>query len=239
MGLWSKIKRAAKRVANIVKAAVRALVKVLVVEVLQRIINIVLLPIGYLVTKKMRVNIVILHEPGMPPLISTQDAEASFQRAVALYKDKFDVRLVGYGKPYIAALKEDAPHDALNPECSGSGIWEHEMGEAGSFYASHLAGWNVIPISFTYPITVFVVANVTHHGASWQGCSFGPLTDYVVLTPTAMNQDTTLAHEIGHACGLLDRDNPANFMKHTAPRGTAVTGWQRFVVRTSRHVNFY
>ena len=78
---------------------------------------------------------------------------------------------------------------------AASGI---EFGEAGDYYAKLLAGWNVIPISLTFPITVFVVRNLNA-----LGCSMNVLGDYVIVDREGLETDhITLAHEIGHACGL-------------------------------------
>jgi hypothetical protein len=243
MGLWSKIKNAVKKavtvVANIVKGIVRDLLRV-VLEIIHRVINIVGALVAYNKEKKLRVHIVILHEPGQMPLITEQEAQASFMRASAILKDRFNVRVYGFGKPYLTTLKEESPHSALNVECGFFGYFKQEYGEAGNFFASHLAGWNVTPVTFMYPVTVFVVAHVTHDGKEWRGCSWWIASDYIVLTPTAMNDDTTLAHEIGHSCGLRhDGYKIDNLMNHSFTRGTSVTGWQKFVFRTSRHVNFY
>jgi len=242
MGFFSKLKNAVKKavkaVANVVKGIVRNIVRI-VVEVIHRLVNLGLGLIFWGREKKLRVHIVILHEPGQAPLVTEQNADDSFERAKAILKDKFNVRGYGFGKPHITTLKEEAPDRALNVECGAGGYFTREYGAAGSFFASHLGGWNVLPVTFMYPITVFVVAHVTHDGKEWRGCSWGILADYVVLTPTGINDDTTLAHEIGHACSLLHRDSKSNLMFHGWDRGTSVTGWQRFWFRGSRHVNFY
>ena len=38
---------------------------------------------------------------------------------------------------------------------------------------------------------------------------------------------------------LLDRDNTANLMYGDAKRGTKLTTWQRWAVRTSRHCTYW
>jgi len=242
MSWWSKVKNAVKKavraIVRVVKAVVRVVVRI-VLEIVHRVINFVGAIVAWNKEKKLRVHVVILHEPGQKPLISEQEADDSIKRAGVIIKDRFNVRVSGFGKPHITTLKEDAPHGALNVECSFWGNVKAEGGEGGEFFASHLAGWNMVPVTFMYPVTVFVIAHVTHDGSQWRGCSAGIFTDYVVLTPTGMNDDTTLAHEIGHACSLLHRDSQTNLMYHSYPRGTSITGWQKFWFRTSRHVNFY
>jgi|SRR5262249_40092422 len=242
MSLWSKLKNAVKKAVKAVvryfKAVARMLVRLLA-EIVQRAVNWINAIAGSIAEKNLRVHVVILHEPGQKPLVTEQEAQDSINRAAAIIKDRFDVRVTGFGEPHITTLKEDAPAAALNVECSFDGNVETELEEGGEFFASHLAGWNVVPVTIVYPVTVFVIAHVTHSGGEWRGCSAGIFTDYVVLTPKGMNDDTTLAHELGHACSLLHRDTQTNLMYHGFDRGTSVTGWQKFWFRTSRHVNFY
>lgn len=238
MGWWSKVKNAVKAVARAVKAVVRVVVRI-VLEIVHRAINFVGAIVAGNKEKKLRVHVVILHEPGQRPFITEQDANDSISRAAAIIKDKFNVRVSGFGKPHITTLKDDAPDGALNVECSFWGNVKTEGGKGGEFFASHLAGWNVVPVTFMYPVTVFVIAHVTNNGNEWRGCSGRIFTDYVVLTAKGMNDDTTLAHEIAHACSLGHRDEQTNLMYHGSTRGTAITGWQKFWFRTSRHVNFY
>src|SRR5882762_9237194 len=125
MGWWSKVKNAVKKavkaVVRFVKAVVRAVVRT-VLETVHRTINIVGGIFAWNAEKKLRVHVVILHEPGQMPLIKEQDANDSINRAAAIIKDRFNVRVFGFGKPHITTLKEEAPHGALNVECSISGI---------------------------------------------------------------------------------------------------------------------
>jgi len=70
------------------------------------------------------------------------------------------------------------------------------------------------------------------------GCSI-PIPDYVVLSPAGVDSDTTLAHELARTCLLMHRDDSKNLLYASILRGTDVTGWQRFVIRTSRHCTFW
>jgi hypothetical protein len=238
MSFWSKIKKAVKAVVRVVKAVVRAIIKVIVA-----LVGLVIGVVGSLflpwLEKRIRLHVCILHPAGGKEFVSVQEAEASVQRAAQLIKDRFDVKTLHYGTPFVEVIREDAPDAALDYECSASGYFKAEFGEASDFYSKYTAGWNAIPITLTYPVTVFVVRSVTHDGEAWRGCSSGFLTDYVVITADGIKDDTTLAHEIGHSCFLLHRDNKANLMYHQANRGTSITGWQKYVFRTSRHVNFW
>jgi hypothetical protein len=237
MGLWSSIKKAVKKAVRIVKAVVRIVVKV-VVTVVTFVVG-ALGSIFFWVRKKMRISVCILHPEGQGELVSVQEAEASIERAAQIFKDRFDVRLIGYGKPRVQVIKPAAPDEALDPQCSATGFFKSEFGVASDFYSSWVAGWVAITISLVFPVTVFVVRRVTHGSEDWRGCSFGLFTDYVVITPDGIRDDTTLAHELGHSGFLLHRDDKGNLMHHSVPRGTSVTGWQKWWFRSSRHVNFW
>jgi hypothetical protein len=242
MGFWSKIKNAVKKAYKAVKRFVKAIARLVVrfvVGIIARVIGMVGGLFLFWLTKKMRVHICILRPAGQKELISVADAEASLQRATQIIKDKFDVKVKTYGTPYAEVIKESPPSEALTVECSLSGNAGEEISEGGEFFAKYLAGWNAIPISLIYPITVFVIQSITHEGDTFRGCSAGVFTDYVVLTPVGMKDDTTLAHEISHACSLLHRDDKNNLLFHGFDRGTSVTGWQKYWFRSSRHVNFW
>jgi hypothetical protein len=249
MGLWSSIKKAVKKVVKAAKKAVKAVVRVVkaVVRVVVKVVvAIVMAVVGavtsillFWVTKKMRIRVCILHPEGQAELVSAQDADASIHRAAKILKDRFNVRLIGYGRPHILVIKSAAPDSALDQECSATGFFRSEFGEASDFFAAWTAGWVLFPLSLVFPVTVFVVRSVTHGHEHWRGCSFGLLTDYLVITPDGLRDDTTLAHEIGHTGFLLHRDATSNLMHHSLPRSIAITGWQKWVFRNSRHVNFW
>lgn len=230
MGWLSSLKKAIKKVVRVFKAAARVLVKI-VFGVVMRIINTIgaLIPVD----KKMRLQVFILRNEAGIEVDQVADVERAVNRAVATFKQRFGVNIKSYGKPMVQVLKNPAPVAALDVHCDG-GAWAEEFGEAGEYFADSLAGWNVIPISLTFPVSVFIVR--TMDGKI--GCSI-PITDYVVLSPAGVDSDTTLAHELAHTCLLMHRDNSKNLLYENSPRGTEVTGWQRFVVRTSRHCTFW
>ena len=231
MGFWSKFKKAVKKVWRAVKATVRAIVKV-VIEIVYRVVNALLfwLPIK----KKMRIQILILQDENGKAIVKETDLTVAINFATTTMNDKFDVKLKFYGKPGVQTLTSPAPKAALDVECD-TGAASNEWGEAGEYFADNLAAWNLIPLNLGFPITVFIVRNV----AGKIGCSLGPLTDYVTLSVKGVFSDSTLAHEIGHCCGLLHRDNKNNLMFPDDGRGNSVTGWQKFVVRNSRHCTFW
>lgn len=231
MGLFKKIKKALKKAWNAVKATARAIFRI-VIEVIVRVIKIITYRVP--VKRKMRYQILVLRNELGNPLLDDaglKNLQNQVYETIKIFKDKFDIDLIPYEKPGIETLPTSAPPAALEVEC-GSGAASNEWGEAGAYFANNLAGWNGIPVSLGFPISVFVVREI---GDKW-GCSLGPLTDYVTLSIDGATKSlTTIAHEMGHACCLRHRDNSKNLMYSKSSRGTDVTGWQKFVVRTSRH----
>lgn len=233
MGFWSKIKKGLKKAWKAVKSVVRQVVRI-VVEVVSRVIGIFDLLLGFIgwPPKKLRLHIFILSDD-KGPLMSAADLEPSIQHLRQTLKDRFNVKLKSYSKSFVEIIEGTAPKEALEVSCSGA--WLDEMGEAGDFFARHLAGWNGIPISVTFPITAFVVRDVKDK----IGCSLGPLSDYITIDPAGVKSESTLSHEVGHSCGLWHFDGQNNLMNPNAPRGNKVKGWQMNIFRSSRHVTYW
>lgn len=244
MSLWSSIKKAAKKVWRVVKTVVRVVLKA-VAGLIMRIINIIgsIVDLVYLVEKTMTVQVFILRDLNNQGVIAEQDIAPAVATAKQIFKSRFNVVIKSYGKPMVQTLPKPAPAAALDVECDG-GAFSNEFGEAGEYFAKNLAGWVGVPISLAFPVTVFVVHSIRDK----IGCSI-PITDYVTLSAipanprsveTGVTSLTTLAHELAHTCLLLHRDNaPNNLLYPQSSRGTNVTKWQRFVVRTSRHCTFW
>ncbi|HEU5169515.1 MAG TPA: hypothetical protein VFU46_03195, partial [Gemmatimonadales bacterium] len=55
-----------------------------------------------------------------------------------------------------------------------------------------------------------------------KGCSLGPLTDYATLDPDGVKSGNTLAHELGHACGLWHSCSKSNLMWKNSDRSDGV-----------------
>lgn len=233
MGLWSKIKKAAKKAWKAVKSVVRQVVRV-VVEIVSRVIGIFDLLFGFIgwPPKKLRLHIFILSDD-KGPLMAPGDLDSSIDFLRKTLKDRFNVNLKAYSKTFVETIPGTAPVAALEVGCSKA--WLDEIGDAGDFFAKHLAGWNAIPITVTFPITAFVVRSITGK----IGCSLGPLTDYITITPEGVKSESTLAHEIGHSCGLWHYSNTDFLMYPDAPRGNRVRGWQMNLFRSSRHVQYW
>jgi hypothetical protein len=227
MGFWSSAWRAIKTVVRVVIKAVAGGI--------MRIVHIVgsLADLVYSFEKTMTIQVLILRDSNSQGVIIESDIEPAIAMAKQIFKDKFNVAIKSYGKPMVQTLPNPAPSAALDVKCD-EGAFSNEFGEAGEYFANNLAGWVGIPISLAFPVTVYVV-----HGIKDKiGCSI-PITDYVTLSPDGAKSDTTLAHELAHTCLLAHRDNSKNLLYPGIPRGTDVTSWQRWVVRTSRHCTFW
>ncbi len=282
MGLWSKIKSAAKKTWHVVKTTARTAVKI-AAEIVSRAVNLVLawLP----ARKKMRIVVLILRDENGIPILSETDK--NLLAAIQYAKDTFDKRMDIDIRPFgtqVQTLKDPAPTAALGVRCdptargigitiagaavlgglgiaggpagivtgiilgavigaaisgttSGSAL-NNEVSEAGDYFAKHTAGWGWWRMNLYFPVTIFIVRDITGK----IGYSLGPLTDYVTLSPKGVASTSTLAHELGHCCGLLLHrdDSEDNLMHpHSSRTDNKVTGWQKFVVRNSRHCTFW
>jgi len=91
-------------------------------------------------------------------------------------------------------------------------------------------------------ITIFVIRRVGQNinipggaGNDSSGCSAGFLANYVVVEPFR-NSNSTIAHELGHACGLFHSSEIDNLMK-IGRTDTKLNNRQRFFVRSSKNVS--
>lgn len=238
MGFWSslknKIKKVVKKVWRVVKAVVRVVVRI-VTTIIGAVLGIFDLLLGFLTwpPKKLRLQIFILSDQN-GPLVNPGDLTPAIDYARNTLKDRFNVKLLPYSKNMIEIIKEPAPNAALVVSCDSDALKE-EFGQAGEFFANHLAGWNAIPISLTFPITAFVVSDIKGK----IGCSLGPLSDYLTISPSGVKSDSTLAHEIGHSCSLWHSGSQSNLMWPNSNRGNQVKWFQKNLFRSSRHVMYW
>ena len=238
MGFWSKLKKAIKKVVRFVRAVVRVVVKIAVTIVNRLTFGLPDLILGFFAwpPKRLRLHVFILWTdppPGggdeMPSII--QLAEAAIERTKRIYKERFNVNVRPYSKSFIEVMTQPpAPEKVLDYECS----FGKEFGEVGEYFANHLAGWNVIPISLTFPITVFVVRSMKE-----LGCSMWIAGDYVVIAREGLLDNVALAHEIGHTCGLWHSTTSSNLMFKSSPGGENVKWFQKNILRSSQHVQYW
>ena len=232
MSLWSKI-----------KSAVRVVVRAVITIVNNVTLGLPDLLFGFIAwpPKRMRLHVFILSTDPPPPggddvppntqVVPEQLVQDAIDRTKRIYKKRFNVNIRPYSQTFIQVLAEHAPLEALDFEC---GIGS-EFGVAGDYFAKHLAGWNAIPISFTFPVTVFVVRSLKGP----LGCSMAVLGDYVVIAQEGLMDNVALAHEIGHTCSLWHSGSSDNLMYKSSPAGENVKWFQKNLLRSSRHVQYW
>jgi hypothetical protein len=198
------------------------------------------------------------------PIASDADMLASIALTIQAYRDDANVRVLpfkefDYTTPaskeeqasddYIVNLSSNSTAETLDVDC-GLSDFTANLGFAGSQFqnmmnlSSFWTNWQRL-IGYGAPIFAFSVRSFS---GSSDGCSMGPLTDYVLVEFTGAATDTVtgqpansssiLPHEMGHACNLWHVD-PANLMQPDNPRATNLSWWQIALVRASRHVTYF
>ena len=197
------------------------------------LIDVIIFPIsGWRPEKDMRIRYIVLAEENGRPLLQPEQITATTERTAEIFLDRANIRIRGqnvltvFGAP-AAAL--DVPGPAAS--------FLDQFSEAGEYFNS-LAGIG----AFTTTITVFVVKSMQEH----DGRSFGQFTNFVLVEAGVFTgpdaPQTTVAHELGHQCGLLHRGTLGNLMYDSNKddqgnfRGTALSTWQEAVIRASRFV---
>lgn len=231
--------------------------------------------IGIRPIKHLRLHVVILMRDDRTLTVPASRISLALQRAEAIFRERADVKI----HTYVHQVDTPSPRNALYVE-SSAGLLGEDMTGAGFYFQTTITEmlwedntWFALRIGA--PIVAFVVDGV---GGTAIGCSAGPLMDYIcveggqmlvppqgagatgpVVAPmpaepagaTYALASATLAHEIGHACGLL-HDNvtdckngdPTNLM-YCSPRtpagvarGDNLSPFQRGIVRSSPHVTY-
>jgi hypothetical protein len=200
--------------------------------------------------KKLRIQIFILADETATSVVKKEELTPAIDYATKIFKERLNVKLLPFASDWVEYIKKSAPPAALNVDCGFFISPFQEFGEAGDFFAHHLAGWNAAPVSGRFPVTVFIVADVG--GPHKTGCSMGPFTDYVLVDRAAISatnvmgavtipNPSTMAHEIGHACNLPHWWWPSNLMYgDTSTRtGDELKWFQKNLFRCSRHVLYW
>ena len=136
--------------------------------------------------KNLRVQFFILSDQS-GPVVTAAELQPAIDKTREILKQQVNVKLLPYGSQMVEIIRDPAPSAALNPPGTWGGETGGELwGEAGDFFAQHLAGWNAVSISATFPITVFVVADVGNGKGGY--APLGPLTDYVLIDPALIKR---------------------------------------------------
>jgi len=236
MSLWGSIKNAVKKVVRAVKGAVRVLVRAAITIVNAVTFGLPDLLLGFLAwpAKRLRLHVFVIMVDDKP-VASTSEVMTAVDAARQIYKNGFNVDIEPYAESFVQILTDPAPPSVVDYECGWPGLGS-EFGEAGTFFAGHIAGWNAVPISLTFPVTVFVVKTLKSGDL---GCSLSVIGDYVVIASPGLKDHVALAHEVGHTCGLWHSGDHTNLMYFQSPAGEGTKWFQRNILRSSRHVQYW
>ncbi|QCX37391.1 hypothetical protein FF125_02675 [Aureibaculum algae] len=204
-------------------------------------------------------RILILPNEDGTPLHATrnlvQEARDAYDLARTIFKREANVKLISYGShPRVEVLDVKPPKAALEPRCRNP--FSDGFGEAAWFYlANKQYSVSTIFLGNGAPISAFIVRAIEND--TKVGCSPGAVSDTIVVSLrglTIPNSDdvgpttiasTTLAHEIGHSCGLNymafqeHSDKKNNLMFHSqGTRGTNLNRLQVAGLRNSRFVTY-
>lgn len=246
MSLWSRIKSAVKKVVRAVKAVVRAVIRiaVIVLTAITKVWDLVFGWVGW-PPKKLKVHIAVLTGPSGPLIHDLGTLMPAIDVLKQTLKDRCNVNVRPYStgnkneiENWAQIIPEEAPAAALKVHCDLGALWD-EGGEAGEFFASHVAGWvgSFIPISLAFPVTVFIVDDVKDK----LGCAVPVLTDYCTVSAKSIGEkgSSVMAHEVAHRCNLWhvsQRENLLNPDRVGPPFW--LQWWQRNLLRASRHVTY-
>jgi hypothetical protein len=246
--VWKTVLLVVSFVGIIVKAILSIpIVGALIKEVINFFTSVVLGFIGFVIEgvlcgvlgiclpKKLRLCVIITHD-GQGPITTEAALQPILDRVKRIYADEANVTV------YVDVDSEGRTPD-VDPACGADG-WAQDLWLTGSQYENaaslHCREYSVASvIGLGSPIYAFAVRDI--QGSS-NGCSLGPLTNYVVFEAgsTCMG-NTHLAHEMGHACLLLHTDDTTNLMNPSCvvPGRDQISGFQKSIIRGSKYVTYF
>lgn len=201
------------------------------------LLDFVLTLIGVQILKKMYVKVIILNDDGKP-LTEEASVIPFIETAKSIFRIQCNVNMIYTG---VCVPRRPTPQEALDISCDAGGFFS-DWWLAGSYYELVSAecafkdGWRRVT-GFGAEVIVFIINNVTDFFPRQTiGCSMGATHNYVLVEAGNM---LSLAHEIGHCCGLLHFVDTTNLMNpDSSSATTGLVNWQRAIFRNSRHVVF-
>ncbi len=229
---WKKVKKAVKKIINVIKdIAWRAAGGVDFIASL----------LGIRLRKYLRLQVYILSKNG-GPVQKPAYVETWLRKTIEIFDKKVnvEVRRPNLAVDFINVIQEDAPTYALNPPNHGFGNY---FRDAADYFDDHctyprtglgsfLADW----LGYGEPIYAFVVDEIQNNKAGsvyWWGVNYCIIASDAGLT--------TMAHELGHVCGLTHWGSAHNLMKRDRDhsKDCDLNRLQISWIRDSRFVVFF
>lgn len=218
--------------------------------------------LGICPEKKLRVCTIIMSDPNGNAFAEKSEIVAELQNTINIYRTEANVRVIPTDSfYYTSALSgaEVATEDWVQVYNNGRATGPIDVNCQGGAFSEDLgivgAGFEVIActkcfssnfrrvLGYGAPVVAFYVRTI----AGSDGCSLGPLSDYITiegrdrLTAGSILSDA-LPHELGHACNLWhisDSDNLMNPSAEYKVTGIHLKKWQVVILRNSRHVTYF
>jgi hypothetical protein len=229
--LWKKAKRAARTVFRVVK------------EVVQRVIGVIDF-IGSLLgirpKKFLRLKVFILKDQHGKQVVAQSQAEAWVARAKDIFNRRANIEIHAANQraeQIVNVLDEKVPAEYLRPKIENTDIFTDEVDYFDDLRKYVITSvWHSIAdlIGYGEPVFTFIVIDFP---SSQLGVA-NTLWNFCLMSTKA--GPTTLAHELGHMCGLLHRSDSGNLMKpgRDLTNDDNLTRWQISVIRNSRFVTY-
>lgn len=196
--------------------------KNILVEIFWRLIGgigFILCFAGVKIKKQLRICVIITgqeelnDEKERKPVESEETIKAALKTVQKIYKEEANIRVK------VNGIYTDTRR-IIETECKAKYYWE-DLWTTGfnyqveTFKHSWDGTWDRF-IGLGSTICIFIVNKLEHS----DGCSLGPLTDYITIGPkkeniTLENYGNVIAHELGHSLGLWDvssKKYPNNLM---------------------------
>jgi hypothetical protein len=216
---WKKVRSAVKKVVKAVAWVASRILK---------IVDLLISLIGIRPRKKMRVAILVLMKSDRSWVLDDKTIQDWFDRARGIFLSEANVELISdWPGRLIFHDGDPAPAPALNPTCGISFVFS----TADDHYDEHLHTLSLASVR------VYVVESLS---GGDNGCAWPVITNIAVVAKSAARE--SMAHELGHLCGLAHRNGtPSNLMCTAAARrtGANLTNWQNSVIRSSEYATYF
>jgi hypothetical protein len=209
--------------------------------------DVVLGILGLFPPKLLHVRVLVACPEGVDVTDRLARADAWVKSVQQIFLDRANVRVVPPSQPFRMKAGDDGAFvhqvpcgDAIVQPCGAGAFWDDLGFGPVPWYEQTLLMENMGQyldstrriLKYGAPLFVFMIDDVKGPG----GCSLGPLADYVVVGLDS--EGLTVAHELGHACGLWHVKGHDNLMRSTHS-DSKLKKWQKIMLRASEHVTYF